>query len=99
MSERNENYGSAFLYSEDLLFKQKYTTVQVEISEVHPPNTLQTKDKKFIDKWSIRFKGKDKTLVLCKTNTSILHHVIGDQPGDSWIKRLGTKAVWKGTEE
>lgn len=85
MSVKTESYGSEYLYSEDLLHKQEYKTVDVVIREVIPPNTLQTADKRLIDKWALRFEGKEKTLVLCKTNVSIIHHVLGDQPGDSWI--------------
>ena len=132
MSAKTDSYGSAYLYSEDLLHKQRYKTVEVEITEVIPPGTLKTADNRLIDKWSVRFKGKDKIFVLCKTNVGILHHVLGDAPGPSWVgqtiklqvriveafgdqvtairvipptgcmirksllKRLGTKAEWKG---
>jgi hypothetical protein len=85
MSEKSENYGSEYLYSEDLLHKQTYVTADVTIEEVIQPGTLTTKDKRKIDKWSLRFVGKSKILVLCKTNASILHHVIGDAPGPSWV--------------
>lgn len=85
MSAKTENYGSQYLYSEDLLFKQQYKTVDVVISEVIPPGTLQTADERLIDRWSLRFEGKEKTLVLCKTNASIIHHIVGDPPGPTWI--------------
>lgn len=132
MSAKTESYGSRFLYSEDLLHKQQYMDANVVIEEVIPPGTLKTEDKRSIDKWTLRFEGKEKMLVLCKTNASIIHHIIGDSPGPEWIgkqirlqvrfveafgemvtairvmppngcmirksllKRLGTKAVWKG---
>lgn len=85
MSTKTENYGSRFLYSEDLLHKQQYMDAHVTIAEVIPPNTLQTADKRPIDKWTLRFEGKEKMLVLCKTNASIVHHIVGDAPGKAWI--------------
>ena len=85
-----ENYGSEYLYAEDLLYKQEYRTVEVTISEVIPPNTLKTKRGRAIDKWSVRFEGKEKTLVLCKTNVSLAHHIIGDPPGATWVGKVLT---------
>ena len=132
MPATSDSYGSAYLYSEDLLFKQEFKTVEVTIAEVIPPGQLKKADGGLIDKWSVRFEGKEKTLVLCKTNVGLIHHVVGDPPSDAWIgktitlqvrvvdafgeqvnairvmppkgcvirksllKRLGTKAIWKG---
>lgn len=85
MSQKTDSYGSRFLYSEDLLFKQEYKTVQVTIAEVIPPGELEAADGRQIGKWSLRFEGKDKLLVLCKTNVGLIHHILGNPPGADWV--------------
>jgi hypothetical protein len=84
MSQKTESYGSQYLYSEDLLINKEYKSVTVEIEEAIPPNTLRSADKKMIDKWTLKFKGKDKLLVLCKTNVTLIHCIVGEPPGDAW---------------
>lgn len=93
MSGTDKPYGSAYLYSEDLLSNREYRMVDAEISKVAPPGTLKTADKKLIDKWTIFFKGMEKALVLCKTNASIIHFVTGEEPGDDWIGHTVTLQV------
>jgi len=50
MDKDKQSYGSAYLYAEDLLSDGKFKSVEVEISELHEPHTLQRADGKFIDK-------------------------------------------------
>lgn len=85
-----ENYGSRFLYSEDLLIGGEFKTVDVVISEVHEPGTLKSADNRSIDKWTVSFEGKDKMLVLCKTNVSIIHFVTGEIAGPAWVGKSVT---------
>lgn len=68
------------MYAEDLIARGQFQTVQVEIDEVIPPNTLKSADKRPIDKTTITFKGKKKALILCKTNESVLRYVTGEGP-------------------
>lgn len=75
---KKEDWGSRFLYAEDLLWDQQYRTVTVEIEEVIPPFTLKTADGKTVDKPALKFKGKEKMLVLCKTNRSLIVYCTGD---------------------
>ena len=84
MSSKHD-YGSRFLYAEDLLINREYKTPQVTISEVHEPNTLKAANGRTIEKWTIGFEGKNKLLVLCKTNASIIHFLTGNAPGPDWI--------------
>lgn len=80
-----ENFGSRFLYAEDLLINEKFQSPTVEISEVHEPGTLKSADNRVIDKWAICFANKEKMLVLCKTNVSIVRFVTGELPGNGWV--------------
>lgn len=82
---KKTDYGSRFLYAEDLLIGGEFKSPEIEITEVHEPGSLTAANKQKIDKWSVSFKGKDKILVLCKTNVSIVHIVTGELPGESWI--------------
>lgn len=85
MSEtKTDNYGTGYLYSEDFLAGGEYKTVSVEVDSVFPPGSIKTADKKPIDKWTISFAGKEKRLVLCKTNVTVIHCVSGNPPGDLW---------------
>lgn len=83
-NSKPDNYGTGYLYSEDLLAGGEYKTVVVEISNVFPPKSLRTADGKTIDKWTLSFAGKDKRLVLCKTNATVIHCINGNPPGDAW---------------
>lgn len=74
-----------FLYAEDLIAGGKFHDAVVEIESVAAPNTTKASDGRAVDKWVLSFKGKDKRLVLCKTNVSILKFVTGEQPGDGWV--------------
>lgn len=85
MSAKTESYGSRFLYSEDLLHKQQYMDANVIVQEVFEPGSLKAADGRVIDKWTLRFEGKEKMLVIGKTNTSIIHHIVGEPPGPEWI--------------
>jgi len=93
MSQKTESYGTAYLYSEDFLTAGEYKTCSLEIEKVHPPGTIKTAEKKFIDKWTLGFKGKDKMLVLCKTNCTIIHCINGNPPSDAWIGQRITLQV------
>lgn len=75
-------YGSRFLYAEDLLHNGEFKTVQVTIAEVFPPNTFQTdtkkkQDSKPITDWALRFEGKTKMLCIRSTNIRMLQLNIG----------------------
>lgn len=85
IGKAKENYGSRFLYAEDLLVDGEFRTAKVTIDKFHSGGTLQAADGKLVDKPAISFAGRDKILVLCKTNASILHFVTGQQPGDKWV--------------
>lgn len=74
-----------FLYAEDLLRDGKYISPVVEIKEVIRPGSLKGGDGRAIDKWTVAFKGAEKKLILCTTNCSIIHFVVGDEPGEKWI--------------
>lgn len=80
-----ENFGTEYLYAENLLGGGKFQTVQVEIESVIEPNTIKSADGKLIDKPILTFVGKAKRLVLCKTNQTIVICSTGEQPGPAWI--------------
>lgn len=90
MQANKREYGSDYLYAEDFLVGGSYRSINVEISEVFPPGSLKAANGKQIEKWVIAFKGKSKKLCLAKTNTSIIHLVTGDPPGESWVGRAVT---------
>ncbi len=81
----SENFGAQYLYSEDLLIGQQYRTAEVEVEKYIPANTLKSADGRNIDKPTLKFKGKEKMLVLCKTNQSVIHFITGDPPGEKWV--------------
>lgn len=85
MADKKGDYGSAYLYAEDLIHGGRFVTVSLEISEVIPENTIKAANGKLVDKPIIRFKGKNKQLPLCKTNVSVIKFVTGEQMGDGWI--------------
>lgn len=76
--EKTEDYGGRFMYAEHLLVGGDYRTVAVVIEEVIPPGTLKAANGKMIDKPTIKFKGKDKMLVLCNTNVAMIRFSTGD---------------------
>lgn len=78
MTGNKKDYGSAYLYAEDLLSGGEYRTISVEIAEVIQPNTQTAANGKRIDKYILRFKGKEKLLVLCKTNAAMIRYATGD---------------------
>lgn len=79
-----QSYGAQYLYAEDLLIGQQYRSVEIEVEQYIPPNTLKSADGRLIDKPTLKFKGKEKLLVLCKTNQSVIHFVTGEPPGEKW---------------
>jgi hypothetical protein len=89
--KEKESYGQEFLYAENLLAKGAYQTVKVKIAEAIEPNRLRSANGKPIDKWTLRFDGKAKMLVLCKTNESVLHFVCGGGPAE-WVGKEITLA-------
>lgn len=82
---KSESYGSSYLYAEDLLIGQQYRTAEVEVEAFIAANTLKSADGRLIDKPTLKFKGKEKLLVLCKTNQSVIHFVTGEPPGEKWV--------------
>jgi len=90
--EKKQDFGQEFLYAENLLSKGAYQTVKVKIAEVIEPNRLRSANGKPIEKHVLRFEGKSKMLVLCKTNESVLHFVCGGGPSE-WIGKEVTLAV------
>jgi hypothetical protein len=81
-------YGSRFLYAEDLLHGGEFKRVRVEIAAYHAEGTMKAATGKTIDKPVIRFKDRDKMLVLCKSNRSMITTVTGEQPGPNWIGKV-----------
>ena len=92
-SESKFEYGSDYLYAEDLLQNGLFQTVTVEISEVIPPGTIKAANKKFVDKPILRFAGKAKQLVVGTTNMSVIHLITGHPPGPAWIGKKITLQV------
>lgn len=90
MDKSKDNFGSRFLYAEDLLIGGEFKTVQVVIEKYYPANTLESADRKKIDKPSLGFKDKAKLLVLCKTNSSLIHFVTGEDDPAKWVGKTIT---------
>lgn len=84
------DYGSRFLYVEDLLSGQEWRTVTAEIEQVYEPREIETESKERVDKYVLKFKGKSKMLVLSRTNEQVLHVVFGDNPGPAWVGQTVT---------
>lgn len=80
-----EDYGSRFLYAEDLIVDGSFRTVTLEVSAWHEPGTITAANGKKVDKPCIEFAGKQKMLALCKTNRSVGVIVTGQQAGPKWI--------------
>ena len=74
-----ESFGSHYLYAESLLSGGEFRTVTVTIEQVIPPNTLTAANGKLIDKYTLKFVGKDKLLVLCATNVAMVTFCCGEQ--------------------
>jgi hypothetical protein len=90
--DKKQDLGQEFLYAENLLSKGAYQTVKVKIAEVMKPNQLRCASGKPIEKYVVRFEGKNKMLILCKTNEKVLHFVCGGGP-DEWPGKEITLAV------
>jgi len=73
-----ESYGSAYLYSEDLLTEGKFRKVDVTIEAIHEAGTLTKAGGGKIDKPAISFVGAKKMLVLCKCNQSLMKYATGE---------------------
>ena len=80
-----QDYGSEYLYAEDLLINGRFKSPTVTISEYIPANTLTTKNHRKVDRPSIRFRGKEKVFVLNKTNRRMIHLVTGQDEGPGWV--------------
>lgn len=83
--KKEDNYGSRFLYAEDLLQGGEYRCPVVEISEFIQPNVLRAANGKVIDKPTLKFAGKDKMLVLCNTNVAMAIYCTGEHEREKWI--------------
>ncbi len=94
MSRPNkQEYGTGFLYAEDLLKNQQFQTVTVQIAQVIEPNKITAANGKIVNKYCLKFVGKEKILALCKTNASMIHFTTGDPPGESWVGKSITLQV------
>lgn len=91
MDDKRE-FGSSYLYAEDLLHGGKYHTAVVTISEVIEPNTVRAANGRLIDRYIVGFEGKEKRLVLCKTNKRLCVIVTGEQP-EKWVGQRITLQV------
>jgi hypothetical protein len=84
MSDKKE-YGSAYLYAEDLIRDGNYIDATVHIESVIPPNTIKAANGKMIGHDTLKFVGKDKLLVLCaKVNQRILAIATGESQAEKW---------------
>ena len=88
-----ENYGSAYLYAEDLLNDGTFAKVEVEIQDVIDSNSLTTADGKLIDKPSLRFAGKSKLLVISKVNQALMKYATGEASPAKWVGKKVTLVV------
>jgi hypothetical protein len=84
MSDKKE-FGSAYLYAEDLIRDGNYIDATVTIESVIPPNTIKAANGKMIGHDTLKFVGKDKLLVLCaKVNQRILAIATGESQAEKW---------------
>jgi hypothetical protein len=86
-AEKKE-YGSRFLYAEDLLVDGKLKSPEMKIMAFHPKFSLTAANKKKIDKPSIEFQGNEtKILVLAGVNCQVLHTLSGyhSDQGEKWV--------------
>lgn len=88
-----ENFGSAYLYSEDLLSDGNYRKCDVTIEKVHEAGTLEKAGGGKIDKPALSFTGAKKMLVLCKSNQSLLKYATGDADPLKWVGKKITIVV------
>ena len=89
-----EEYGSDYLYSEDLIHNGDYVEIKLKIEEVIPRNTLKTKAGKIIPHRCLRFVGKQKILVLCaKVNERVLSMVTGESVPEKWVGKEASFGV------
>lgn len=79
MATKKENdYGPGYLKSENLLHNRQYVTVNVKIKSISPENTVKAADGTLIDKPILWFEGKERGLIMNKTNQAVLRSCIGD---------------------
>jgi hypothetical protein len=84
MSDKKE-FGSAYLYAEDLIRDGNYIDATVTIESVIPPSTIMAANGKMIGHDTLKFVGKDKLLVLCaKVNQRILAIATGESQAEKW---------------
>ena len=78
------DWGGKFVYSEDLLHGGKFQSATVEIAAVHDPGTIKRADGKMVDKPCLSFAGKEKLLVLCKSNARLIAFATGESDPGKW---------------
>ncbi len=71
------DYGPDFMRAEDLIQGGKWCEMTYTIQLMHLPNTLQTADKKLIDKPVLQFEETGKQFVLGTTNNRLLKYATG----------------------
>ena len=82
------------LHAEDLIAGGKLHKPTLEIAEVFPPGSvLNRSQNKAFELWAVKFKGRNKTLVLCVTNQRVIQIVTGEAPGEKWIGKKITIAA------
>lgn len=79
MSDDKREYGSDWLYAEDLLKGGVWTEATVEVTEYVEKNTLTAANKKKVDKPAIRVGKTGKLLALPPTNQRTIRMLIGDR--------------------
>lgn len=82
------------LHAEDLIAGGRLHKPTLEIAEVFPPGSVLNRSKNEpFQLWAVKFKGRAKTLVLCKTNQRVIHLVTGEVPGEKWVGKSITIAA------
>lgn len=85
MPKIGEMFGSSFLKASDI-GRARVGVVIEDVTQEHLGED---------DKWVLAFKGKDKKLVLNRTNASIIEEVLHSDDSDDWI---GKKIVLYATK-
>jgi hypothetical protein len=84
MSDKKE-YGSAYLYAEDLIRDGNYIDATVTIESVIPGGTIKAANGKIIPHDTLKFKGTEKLFVICaKVNQRILAIASGEAQPEKW---------------
>lgn len=86
MSGNKHEYGESFLYADDLVGNGQWISVELEIGDFIPANSIKAANGKIVDRECVQLKSASNTKIfaLCKTNRRLLQLACGSANPEKW---------------